>query len=315
MKKLLLGVLFVFALCVGFMVKPAEVSAAEKFGTNVWGMNTYSDDDKYSADLDKDKKTDKVETVIKTKTNTIVDEDGFEYNETEYISTVLKINGKQFFKWTVADGKYGEVYIMKMDDGKYYLSIVTTTSSEDTFNQKYTGGIYKYSKDTLTKVFSYDDMITKSLLIKDKFGFTYNNDAGNGTTEFYPEKSSKGTVYYGGCIFTKALGNVSIHNLKVTYSKGKFSTSTAAASATVRNMTSSGKVDLNSTAKVAIKAKKSVGSTKTKFTIKAGKKFKVTNLVIKKKALWVKVKYGSKTGYVKLGKSKLVKAFGVLIYG
>ncbi|MCQ2491661.1 MAG: hypothetical protein MJ087_01305 [Lachnospiraceae bacterium] len=317
MKKILLGLAFIFALCAGFMVKPSDVAAATKVGTNMWAMNIdfEHDIDTYSVDLDKDGKKDKIEAVMLSDSIvTDVDEDGEEVYGKEYQGYMLKISGKTLKTWMLDDHKYGEVYIMKMADGKYYLSITTTKYSNK--GSTFTGGIYKYKSGALTKLYTYETMISTTYLNGGKFGDVY-GDSYSTFTEIYPTKVSKDNVYYNGLIGTKALGNVRVDGLKVKYSKGTFSTSTSAATASVRTISNekTGETTLNSYAKSAIKVKKSVGSTKTKFTIKKGAKFKVTNLYIKKKVLWVKVKAGSKTGYVKLGTSQLVKKLGQVFWG
>ncbi|MBR0398099.1 MAG: hypothetical protein IJI10_07485, partial [Eubacterium sp.] len=66
----------------------------------------------------------------------------------------------------------------------------------------------------------------------------------------------------------------------------------------------------------AITVYKKAGSTKKAgFKIAARKKFTIKKAAIVKKNIYVQVKSGGKTGWIKLGKSNLVKMRGMLVYG
>ncbi|MBQ9321399.1 MAG: SH3-like domain-containing protein [Eubacterium sp.] len=220
----------------------------------------------------------------------------YAYNEADFQS-VLTVNGTQIMNWDFKTGKWAWVTVVDIKN-KDYLEIEVDDWSADTL----TCGLYQVRNNQLKKVLDYSSLFDKKQLIKNDFADTIN------ACSFLEARKVKGnTIYVGGTLATKAVGQVNFDGLKLNYKNGKFKLDTSAVKAVSHMRSSSGKPASYFTAKKNIKVYKKAGSTTKAFKIKKGQKFKVTKIAVVKKQIYLRVRTKSgKLGWIKAGKSQLV---------
>ena len=248
--------------------------------------------DSFSADITGDGKADTIEYESN-------------YDDKTYKSTVsLKVNGAEVKTWSKVDYP-PNVKIVKV--AKEYFIEITTEGNGVT-----SGKLFKYKNGQLKTSLNYENLINKSLLTKGKFAYT--DDAWDMITAT-KVKGSK--IYMEINLGTKSLGQIKITNLPIYRTKNSF---------TVKKNTGNTKFTLidkkkgkpvkSFTAKKKITVYKTLGGTKkAKFSIKKNSTFKITKGAIVNKNIYIKVKTSKGTGWIKLTKSALVKAKGMLVWG
>lgn len=221
-------------------------------------------------------------------------------------SMTLKVNNKVLKSWNttkeIASAKIVTVA------GKSYIEL-----NEENYTKNTTkSGLYLVSGGKLKTAVDYSKLLNKKLLEKNKFVVT-----GNGLDRMTVSKVKGKTLYLDASLYTKSLGYFKISSLQMKYSGGKFKLSEKAGKTSFLLLDmKTGTQYKEFTAKKAITVYKKAGSTKKAgFKIAARKKFTIKKAAIVKKNIYVQVKSGGKTGWIKLGKSNLVKMRGMLVYG
>ncbi len=288
MKKLAVMTLLAFAFILGF--RSFSVQAA----TTKNGVTTFSSTiDQYSADVTGDGKADKI--YFDTVGN----------DEIGYTTSVLKVNDVTVKSWNDADITSLGVKVITISK-KSFIEIFSEQG------QTTSAGLYTVKGGKLNCALNYANLVNKSLLTGDKF--VYTPDAWDMVTA---SKVKGSQLYLDMYLGTKSMGQITIKNLPVKYSKKAFSTTkkTGKISFTLINK-STGKREKSFTAKKKITVYKTLGGKKkAKFSIKKNSKFKVTNAAIVKKNIYIKVKTSKGSGWIKLDKSVFVKDKGMLIWG
>ena len=136
---------------------------------------------------------------------------------------------------------------------------------------------------------------------------------------FQATKAKGNTIYLRGWFGTKNLGQINAFNMPLSYSGKNFTLKSTAATAEPGALFE-GKnwaFTKNFTAAQNIQTYKAAASSKKTFVIKKNAKFAVKKLAVVKKNLYVQVKSGSKTGWIKLNTSskKMVKAAAISMAG
>ena len=192
--------------------------------------------------------------------------------------------------------------------GKSYIEL-----NEENY-VKYTTkcGLYLVSGGKLKKAVDYSKFLNKKLLEKNKFVI---NDNGRDMITVSKVKGKK--LYLKASLYTKSLGYFKVDNLQLKYSGGKFKlTEKAGKTSFLLLDMKTGTKYQEFTAKKSVTVFKKAGSSeKAGFKIAANKKFTIKKAAVVKKNIYVQVKSGGKTGWIKLGKSNLVKMRGMLVYG
>lgn len=307
---------------------PHQAQAAEKLGKGVYYFETYTSHYKAGTtdtlkvgDINGDKKKDKIEFVINKKAGTtteevfVIDENGDNvYNDDGTMKTEkkavpyytetgrsLKVNGKTVKTWKDSDSIGISLYAITLGNGKTFLQIgksKTNTRWGITYSKLYT-----VKKNKLKTVASYKKLFNTKVL---------NTKNGFDESELEPEKIKGNTIYFNVSLDTKAMENlyaktfngVTKSFIKLKYKGGKFKVQTAAMKVNC------GALPIYTrTAAKKIKTTKKVGSSKKGVTIAKGKTFRVLKLSVVKKNFYVQVKASNgKTGWVKLGKTRLTKS-------
>lgn len=290
-------------------------TAVEKVGKGVYSLNIYSgyqETQTYTykkADVTGDKKKDKIQTVIKSKATEGEDGQGGWTPQ----SCTLKVNGKKVKKINVSSKSFTEVYIVTMKDSRSYLWFSTFSYVK---GKKSNDVIYKVKGKKLKKVFDFSKIVNNKILIPYGLGLKATGATGEFEgNDMEPMKVKGSTLCVRAELNTKALGYMTPAKtsscLKLTYSKGKFKVSTKAVAveATLNYIEDGGKQIISDelNASTTIKTVKKIGSKKAGVTIQKNDILRVNKFAIVKKALYVQIAdYNGKTGWVKLGKKKLV---------
>ncbi|MBC8571870.1 hypothetical protein [Jingyaoa shaoxingensis] len=276
-------------LCLGI---GATTQAATKTGTNVYEMNTWAGssvtkDRLTSVDITGNGKKDKIET------------------ETTRVEIELKVNGKIVGMYLT-----GETNIQVVKLSKKSFFEITTYEKGNKINC----GLYEMKKNKLTRVLDYKKLVNLKQYVKNNF-ITSNGCWGG----FQATKAKGNTIYLRGWFGTKNLGQVNAFNMPLSYSGKNFTLKSTAATADAGMIPPSKNESFTRsfTAAQKIQTYKAAGSSKKSFTIKKNAKFSVKKLAVVKKNLYVQVKSGRKTGWIRLNTSskKMVKAAAISIAG
>ena len=269
----------------------ATTQAATKVGNGVYEMSTWADegaetDTLTSVDITGDGKTDKIETVTTS-------------DEIE-----LKVNDKIVRMYLTGSTNIQVVQLSK----KSFFEITTYEKGN-----KINCGLYEMKKNKLTRVLDYKKLVNLKQYVKNNF------ITSNGCWGGFQATSVKGnTIYLRGWFGTKNLGQVNAFKLPLSYSGKKFTLKSTAVPAGVGIIPSDSEDFTRTfTAAQKIQTYKSAGSSKKAFVIKKNSKFAVKKLAIVKKNIYVQVKAGSKTGWIKLNTSnkKMVKYASISVAG
>jgi hypothetical protein len=292
----------VFLFCVAFAGvvvagSAKETKATEKISNGIVQLENYKQSDKYEkADVTGNGKNDVIETTSK------MDDEGY------IIETTLKVNGTALKSW---DEKQGipVIEVVSLSNKKSYVQII----GDDKDGKMY-GGLYQVKNNKLKASLDYEKLVKNKLLQKNDFIVD-----GNNFDMFYATKVSGNTISYAAYLGTKSLGQISITNLKVKYSKGNLVMQKTAGTANI-NIYDSKKDTIVHTlvAKQSIKTVKSAGSKKKGITIAKNTKFTLKKGAIVGKYVYIQVKTSKgKTGWIKLSTStkSLVKERGLSIGG
>ena len=236
--------------------------------------------------------TDKYDVTGDGKKDTV----SYGYNEADFLS-ILSINGNTAKSWDFKNGQWAWVTIVDIKN-KDFLEIEVDDWKADTL----TCGLYQIKNNQLKKVLNYASLFNNNQLILNDFADT------DQACSFLEARKVKGnTIYVGGTLATKAVGQVNFDGLKLIYKNGKFKLDKSAVKAVSHMRSSSGKPASYFTAKKNIKVYKKAGSTTKAFKIKKGQKFKVTKIAVVKKQIYLRVRTkAGKLGWIKAGKSQLV---------
>ncbi len=227
------------------------------------------------------------------------------FDDKSYKSSVyLKVNGVDVKTWSNVDYP-PNVKIVKV--AKEYFIEITTEGNGVT-----SGKLFTFKNGQLKTALNYANLVNKSLLTKGKF--VYIEDAWDMITAT-KVKGSK--IYLEISLGTKSLGQIKITNLPIYRTKKSFTVKKDAGTAKFTLIDKKkGKPVKSFTAKKKITVYKTQGGTKkAKFSIKKNSTFKITKGAIVNKNIYIKVKTSKGTGWIKLTKSALVKAKGMLVWG
>ena len=219
------------------------------------------------------------------------------FNEADFLST-LSVNGTTVKSWDFKnDGQWAWVTIVDVKN-KDFLEIEMDNWKADTL----TCGLYQIKNNQLKQVLDYASLFNKKQLILNNFADT------DEACSFLEARKVKGnTIYVGGTLATKAVGQVNFDGLKLIYKNGKFKLDKSAVKAVSHMRGSDGTPVSYFTAKKNIKVYKKAGSSAKAFKIKKGQKFKVTKISVVKKQIYLRVRTkAGKLGWIKAGKSQLV---------
>ncbi|MBR0398227.1 MAG: hypothetical protein IJI10_08140 [Eubacterium sp.] len=220
----------------------------------------------------------------------------YEWNE-QKMQQILKVNGKRINKWEFMDGKWAWVTVVSAG-GKDFLEIETDDWRALTLKC----GLYQVKNNKLKKILDYSSLFNKKTLLQNDFA-----DTGTECSYLEARKVKGNTIYLGGTLATKSVGQVNFSGLKLKYQNGKFTLSTATAKAVSTPRDKDGKLVSYFTAKKKITAYKEAGSSAKAFSIAKGKQFKITKMKVLNKQIYLRVRTKSgKLGWIKSGKSKLV---------
>jgi len=220
----------------------------------------------------------------------------YEWNE-EKMQQILEINGKRINKWEFTNGQWAWVTIVRVGNENFLEIEVDNWRTESL-----KCGLYKVKNNKLKCVLDYSSLLNTKTLMQNDFA-----DTGTECTFFEARKVKGNTIYLGGTISTKALGQVNFDNLKLNYKNGKFKLDTSAAKGVSAPRDKDGLLVSYFTAGKKITAYKKPGSSAKAFTIAKGKQFKITKLAVVKKQIYLRVRSkNGKLGWIKAGKSKLV---------
>ena len=276
-------------LCLGLGV---TTQAYTKAGNNVYEMNTRSDgafqkDTLTSIDITGNGKKDKIET------------------ETTRAEIELKVNGKIVGMYLT--GKTN-IQVIKLSKKSFFE--ITTYEKGNKINC----GLYEMKKNKLTRVLDYKKLANLKQYVKNNF-ITSNGCWGG----FQAMKASGNTIYLRGWFGTKNLGQVNAFYMPLSYSGKKFALKSTAATADAGYIPPSKNESFTRsfTAAQKIQTYKAAGSSRKAFAIKKNARFSVKKLAIVKKNIYVQVKSGSKTGWIKLNTSgkRIVKYAAISIAG
>lgn len=270
----------------------ASTQAAEKIGNGVYRFDTSSPeqgvntDSMNSFDITGDGKKDKIET--KSASNKVV----------------VKVNNKTVGSYLNGPG----IYVVKLSK-KAFLQITTYEK-----NHTASCGLYELKGNKLSRVLDYKKLVNLKQYAKNTFYIT------NGYwSEFEATKTKGNTIYLQGYFGTKNLGQVNAENLQLSYSGKNFTLKSTAASASAFGIydPKTNFFTNQFTASQKIQTYKAAGSSRKAFTISKNAKFEVKKLAIVKKNIYVQVKSGKKTGWIRLNTSskKMVKQISVSIAG
>ena len=208
-----------------------------------------------------------------------------------------EINGKRINKWEFTNGQWAWVTIVRVGNENFLEIEVDNWRTESL-----KCGLYKVKNNKLKCVLDYSSLLNTKTLMQNDFA-----DTGTECTFFEARKVKGNTIYLGGTISTKALGQVNFDNLKLNYKNGKFKLDTSAAKGVSAPRDKDGLLVSYFTAGKKITAYKKPGSSAKAFTIAKGKQFKITKLAVVKKQIYLRVRSkNGKLGWIKAGKSKLV---------
>lgn len=269
----------------------ATTQAATKLDNGVYELNTRADgsaekDTLTSVDITGNGKKDKIET------------------ETTNVEIELKVNGKIVGMYLTGNTNIHVVTLSK----KSFFEITTHEKGD-----KINCGLYTMKKNKLTRVLDYKKLVNLKQYVKNNF-ITSNNCWGG----FEATKVKGNTIYLRGWFGTKSLGQVNAFNLPLTYSGNKFTLKKTAVNAgSGLIFDNSGNFSRTFTAAKKIQAYKSAGSSRKAFAIQKNGKFTVNKLAIVKKNIYVQVKSGNKTGWIKMSTSskRLVKTAAFSVAG
>lgn len=278
-------------LCFGSGV---TTQAATKVGSNVYELNTWADttvetDTLTSVDITGDGKKDKIET------------------ETTSVEVELKVNDEIVAMYLTHSVN---IQVVKLSTKSFFE--ITTYEKDNTIN----GGLYEMKGNKLTCVLDYKKLVNLKQYVKNNF-ITSNGCWGG----FQATKASGNTIYLRGWFGSKSLGQVNAFNMPLSYSGKGFTLKSSAASAKTGLIYSDNTGSYTSTtpfiAAQKIQTYKAAGSPTKAFVIKKNAKFAVKNLAVVNKNIYVKVKSGSKTGWIKLGTSnkRIVKYASISVAG
>ena len=218
----------------------------------------------------------------------------------------LKVNDQVLKTWNRSNAT-ASAKIVKVA-GKSYIEL----NEEDYTNNISKCGLYLVSGGKLKKAVDYSKLLNKKLLEKNKFITT-----ADGYDMITVSKVKGKKLYLNASLYTKSLGYFKINNLQMKYIGGKFKlTEKAGKTSFLLLDMKTGTKYQEFTAKKSVTVYKKAGSSKKAgFKIAANKKFTIKKAAVVKKNIYVQVKSGGKTGWMKLGKSNLVKMRGMLVYG
>lgn len=196
----------------------------------------------------------------------------------------VSINGKKALKITYPyeyidyDCKY-----IQLKNGKRYLYFSLNDN-----NGMGTRGIYKYVSGVLKKQIDLDVLPGLSQKYTGKYIYDH-------CVESVKVSGNSITVKYSGDL---AQLGISEYKAKYIYKKGKLNKATSAAY--ISHSAGYGALGKKITVKKNLKAYKSRSTNTSYFTVKKNKQVTVMRLSGKRNALWIKVKYGKKTGWIKV---------------
>ena len=203
----------------------------------------------------------------------------------------------------------GSINIQVVQLSKKAFFEITTYEKGDKINC----GLYEMKNNKLKRVLDYKKLVNLKQYVKNNF------ITSNGCWGGFQATSVKGnTIYLRGWFGTKNLGQVNAFKLPLSYSGKKFTLKSTAVSAGVGIIPSDSEDFTRTfTAAQKIQTYKTAGSSKKAFVIKKNSKFAVKKLAIVKKNIYVQVKAGSKTGWIKLNTSnkKMVKYASISVAG
>lgn len=283
MTALLAGLLCALAVCAA----PHEAQAVTKTGNGVYWLEPDLQDsltDTYKkADVTGDKKRDKIQLSVDSK------------YVSQHTVTTLKVNGKTVKTWNAQ--KYDvTVCVVTLSNKRSFLEI-SESSNSGLSNGVLVHKLYRVKNGKLKSVCNLQKFVDAKTLAKYRGGMNV-------------AKVKKNTVCVKAYFNTKALGYVRSSGalltmqtpsyLQLAYSNGKFKLKAASAKADDSDIFTAAK---------KIKTTKKVGSKKAGVSIAKDKTFTLKRMMVKGKKLYVQVKAkeSGKTGWVKLGKTKLVK--------
>ena len=257
----------------------STTQAATKVGNGVYEMSTWADE------------------ITETDTLTSVDITGD--GKADKIETVassdeieLKVNDKIVRMYLA-----GSVNIQVVTLSKKSFFEITTYEKGNKINC----GLYEMKKNKLTRVLDYKKLVNLKQYVKNNF------ITSNGCWGGFQATSVKGnTIYLRGWFGTKNLGQVNGFNLPLSYSGKKFTLKSKAVSAAVGIIPSNNNEDFTRIFTAAQKIQTYKSAT-----------FDVKKLAVVKKNIYVQVKSGSKTGWIKLNTSnkKMVKYASISVAG
>ncbi|MBQ9062000.1 MAG: hypothetical protein IJ121_04100 [Eubacterium sp.] len=220
----------------------------------------------------------------------------YEWDEVN-MQQILKVNGKRINNWDFYKGKWAWVTIVKVGS-KDFLEL----EIDDWRALSLKCGLYQVKNNKLKKILDYSSLFNKKTLLQNDFA-----DTGTECSYLEARKVKGDTIYFGGTLATKSVGQVNFDGLKVKYKNGKFTVSTAAAKAVSAPRDKDGQLVSYFTAKKKITAYKEAGSSAKAFTIAKGKQFKITKMKVLNKQIYLRVRTkAGKLGWIKSGKAQLV---------
>lgn len=301
LKKTCLVVLF----CVLFLGAVAAAAdpalAATKTGNGVYSISTSESDSYTGADITNDGKKDKIETVV-----------------TEEKIT-LKVNGKTMRTWKIKDTNvYPSFQVVVLSKKTAFLEICV----EDIGAEKNSCALYQVKKGKLSTVLNYKNLVNNKLLYGNSF-------VGSGTyyDTMYATKVSGNKIYLHAMLGTKSLGQISMDDLQLKYSKGKFTLLKNAGPIyrafiyDEQYLDNPAFPDFNMnyfTAAEEIQTVKAAGSSEKGIVVAQNAAFTVEKLAVVKKNIYVQAKtLDGETGWIKLSTSDtpFVTKLGELVWG
>lgn len=296
-------------ICMGAVIvgTPKDVQARKMVKGVYWLNNTYYEGDaklnhdSYSgADVTGDGKKDNVETIRTSNT------------------LVLYVNGIAVKKWntktTYVD--LSDIEIVTLKNKKSYLSICEFRGRA---KGKTICRLYQVRKGKLVTAFDFEKIFDKKLLTGNDFIYRLHDyDEKDSDDSFQTLRVSKNTLYVDLFITTKSLGQITIRNLRITYSKGKLRLGSGSYKAELAHWSWADNDWIKYyTAAKRIQTVKSPGSSKKGIVLKKNMQFNLKKISFYDKNIYAQVKTkNNKTGWIKLSTSgtSLVKKRSTIDY-
>lgn len=302
-------------ICMGAVIvgTPKDVQARKMVKGVYWLNNTYYEGDaklnhdSYSgADVTGDGKKDNVETIRTSNT------------------LVLYVNGIAVKKWNTKTTfiDWSDIEIVTLKNKKSYLSICELRGSEiygSVAKGKTICRLYQVRKGKLVTAFDFEKIFNNRLLTGNDFIYRLRDyDEKDSDDSFRPLRVSKNTLYVDLFITTKSFGQITIRNLKITYSTGKLQLGSGNYKAELARWRwqDNGWMKYYTAAK-RIQTVKSPGSYKKGIVLKKNMQFNLKKVSFYGKNIYAQVKTkNNKTGWIKLSTSgtSLVKKRSTIDY-